>query len=219
LRTKLANMTHIQRCFCNFDRFRYYSDNAGLTHLRTKMVVYSVNISWCCWCAMKIENGGLCICMLTCCSNAVLLSYFVLAGPTILFFQENAGSILVVVDITMLGVRLWLLFHFIYLYLIRFNFFWRPWLLTCRYCSSPRNGSYNVAAVTMQCFHAFLQRVCIFFLDTLSFWFFIYSSLVSDSCIWLKSTCHLMTELALRHPHLILQLRSKWGLSFSEGNY
>jgi hypothetical protein len=33
------------------------------------------------------------------CSNAILLSYFPLAGPTILFFQENAGSILVVVDI------------------------------------------------------------------------------------------------------------------------
>lgn len=113
------------------------------------------------------------VCIYVCCSNAVLLFYFVFAGPTILFFQENAGSILVVVDITTLGVRLRLLFHFIYLYLIRFNFFWRPWLLTFRYCPSPRNGSYNVAAVTMQCFHAFLQRVCIF-LDTLSFWFFMH---------------------------------------------
>lgn len=85
------------------------------------------------------------------------------AGPTILFFQENAGSILSLCSICLYYV-LWrfLIFCCILDSLeksIRINFLKTFTLVFCRYCSPSWNGSHYATTSTVQCLHAFLPGV------------------------------------------------------------
>lgn len=88
------------------------------------------------------------------------------AGPTILFFQENAGSILLLIIVWQ---RQFCTNEYLYgiSCLQHFDCFncsynvWTlwPWQADYRYCSSSWNGSNNVTETELQYIYAFLPRV------------------------------------------------------------